>query len=73
MGFKYRDDVDILQMLKDAGYSTYRVQKEGILGSGTITKIRRKQMVSLTQIDTLCNLLKCRPNDIIEYIPEYTS
>ena len=73
MGFKYRDDVDILKMLKDTGYSTYRLQKEGILGSGTITKIRRKQMISLAHIDTLCNLLKCRPDDIIEYIPDYMS
>ena len=73
MGFRYRADKDILKLLKDVGYSSYRLQKDGYLGAGTLTKIRRKQMISLNNIGTICRLLDCYPNDIIEYIKDESS
>lgn len=61
---------DILQMLKEKGYSTYRLRKEKILGEATIQKIRNNEMISWDNISTLCELLDCQPGDIMKYEKE---
>ncbi len=65
---KYK--IDILTALKNAGYTTYRLNKENIFGSGTIQKFRTGKIVSTENLDKLCKLLKCQPADILEYIEE---
>ena len=66
MAIKYR--IDVLQSLKDAGYSTYRIRKEKLLGEATLQKLRKGEMVSWENINTLCELLGCQPGDIVEYV-----
>ena len=65
---KYK--VDILEALNAAGYSSYRLSKEKILGNGTIQKLRERKPLSWESINTICSLLKCQPSDIIEYVDE---
>ena len=65
----FRVKVDIMDLLKDAGYSSYRIAKESIFGSATVTKFRRKGLPSWNELDKLCNLIQCEPWEIIEYIP----
>lgn len=67
MVFRYA--FNVLEALKEAGYSTYRIRKEKILAEGTLTKLRSGIMVSLDQIGVICDLLKCSPWDLIECIP----
>jgi len=61
---------NILIKLKAAGYSTYRIRKEKLLGEATVQKIRRGEMVSWENISIICKLLNCQPGDILEYIPD---
>ncbi len=61
------DKKDILSALKDAGYSTYRIRKEKLMGEATLQKLRNSESVSWDNIDTLCRLLNCQPGDILEY------
>lgn len=61
---------DVLQKLKDSGYSTYRLRKEKILGEARIQKLRNNELVSLDNINTICNLLNCQPGDILIHIPD---
>ena len=68
MPIKYKTDV--LQLLKNGGYSTYRLRKEKILGEATIQKIRNGELVSWENISTICRLLQCQPGDIVEYKEE---
>ncbi len=65
---KYK--IDVLTALKDAGYTTYRLSKENIFGSGTIQKFRNGEIVSADNLDKLCKLLNCQPADILEYVEE---
>ena len=37
---------DILAALKDAGYSTYRLRKEKLLGESTSQQLRNNELVS---------------------------
>ena len=62
--------MDILAELKAAGYSTYRLRKDKLLGEATIQKIRRAEPVSWENIATICALLHCQPGDIMEYVPD---
>lgn len=62
--------VDVLEMLKDAGYTTYRIKKEKLLAESTVQKLRNDEMVSIDNISRLCQVLQCQPGDIIEFVPE---
>lgn len=60
---------DILQKLKDKGYNTTRIRKEGILSESVLTYIRQDKYISLQNLERLCELLECQPADLIEYVP----
>ena len=62
--------IDVLARLKAAGYSTYRIRKDKILGEATVQLLREGKPVSWENIATLCRLLGCQPGDIMEYVPE---
>lgn len=66
MAVKYK--IDVLAALKEAGYSTYRMRKEKILGESVIQQLRKSELVSWTNMGTICALLKCQPGDIVEYV-----
>ena len=62
--------IDVLSLLKDAGYSSYRLRKENILAPSTIQKFRERRMISAETLDWLCDVLKLQPGDILEYVKE---
>lgn len=66
MPLRYK--IDVLEQLKKAGYSTYRLSKESILSGSTITKLKKQQTISWSNLETLCRLLHCQPGDILEYV-----
>ncbi len=66
---KYK--IDIISALKNAGYSTYKLRKDKILGESTLQKYRKNECVeSFENLNILCKLLDCQPSEIIEYIPD---
>lgn len=62
--------MDVLASLKNAGYSSYRIRKEKLIGEATLQKIRNGELVSWENISTICYLLKCQPGDIVKYVDE---
>ncbi len=54
MSIRYK--IDILNNLKLLGYTTY--------------KLRKGQLISWENINTICRLLNCQPGDILEYVEE---
>lgn len=65
MSIRYK--IDVLEALKAAGFSSYTLRKEKLLGEATIQRLRKGEPVSWENIDTLCRLLNCQPGDILEY------
>lgn len=61
---------DVLGKLKQAGYSTYRIEKEKLIRSGTITRIRNGESISMNTLGILCKLIDCQPNELIEYVKD---
>lgn len=68
--FMLRYKIDILESLKEKGYTTYKLRKEKIIGEAQIQKIRNGELASKETLNTICKLLNCQPGDIMEYIPE---
>lgn len=58
---------NILQKLKDAGYNTNRIRKEGLLSEGTLQRLRDGRPITTETIDTICNLTGCKVEEIIEH------
>lgn len=67
MSIEYK--INVIPALKSAGYSTYRLRKEKLLGEATIQKFRNNELVSWDNIATVCDLLNCQLGDILEYVP----
>lgn len=62
--------IDVLAELKQAGYSSYRIRKEKIMGEATLQKFRVGELVSWENMTLLCKLLNCQPGDILKYTTE---
>ena len=63
--------MDVLQELKNAGYSTYRIRAEKILSEGTMQRLRTgSTAITVESLGILCNILRCQPGDILEWAAE---
>lgn len=61
--------MDILEALKEAGYSAYRLRKEKIFGERVVQQLRQGELVSWATIEKVCTLLDCQPGDLLEHVP----
>ena len=68
MPIKYK--IDVLETLREKGYSSYRLRKEKTFGERTIQNLRAGDPVSFDVLGKLCALLSCDVGDIVEYSPE---
>ena len=63
--------INVLQALKDKGYSTYRIKNEKLLSQSTLQqKLREGKPVSWENIEAFCRLLEIQPGDLLEYKPD---
>ena len=53
--------------LEKRGKTGYNLQRDKIVGSGTLTRMKNGQSISTDTINDLCNYLNCKPSDIISY------
>lgn len=66
MAFRYK--VNVMDKLKEKGYSSTRLRREKLLGESYMSQLRRGDMISWAALDTVCTLLDCQPGDLIEHI-----
>lgn len=64
---KYK--IDVLDALKEKGYTTTIIRKKKILAESTLTRLREgRTSISCDSIGVICSMLRCQPSDIIENI-----
>ena len=63
MSFRYK--INVMDKLKEKGYSSTRLRKEKLLGESYMSQLRRGDMVSWAALDTICTLLECQLGDLI--------
>ena len=65
-----RYKIDVNAALKNAGYTTYRIRKDGLINQTALQKIRDGKMISWEQLNSICRLLNCQPGDLVEYVED---
>ncbi len=60
--------IDVIQALKEKGYTSYKIRNEKLIGERQIQQIRKGEVVSNACLAKLCDMLQCQPGDLIEYV-----
>lgn len=68
MAIRYK--VDVLEKLKEKGFSSYKIRKDGIINQTAVQKLREKKLIAWEQFNIVCRLLDYQPGELIEYVPE---
>lgn len=61
---------DVLEALKEAGYTTSRLRKEKLLNESAIQYIREGKPIGPVPLNQLCKLLDMQPGNILKYIED---
>ena len=62
--------MDILSALKEAGYTSYKLRQEKLLGERAIQKLRNGELPSWNELNTICRLLDKQVGNLVEYVPD---
>ena len=66
-----RYKVNILEKLKEAGYSSYRLRQEKVLSEGTLQKMRSGNIaITMESLGVVCDILRCQPGDLVEWVED---
>ncbi len=57
-------------LMKEKGVSTYTLREECGIDSKTVRRLRANENIETKTINKLCAALKCKIEDIMEYVPE---
>ena len=63
MTFEYDN---IIERLKNNGYSTFIIRKEKIFSESVLTSFRNNKSVSIKNLVKVCELTNCKLDDIIK-------
>lgn len=56
--------------LKKKGISQYKLIKEYGIDNAQLQRLRKNEIVKTMILNTLCKILDCRIEDIVEYVPD---
>ena len=62
--------VNPTELLKEHGYSSYRIRQEKIFGQQTYRNLRELKPVGFDALDTICKLTRKKPGQLLDYIPD---
>ena len=61
----------LFELLKEKGYTTYKIRQEKLIGQGTLTAIKNGTGgLDAKTIARLCEVLDCQPGDILVYVKD---
>ena len=64
-----RYKINILEELKKAGYSSYRMRQEKVLAESTLQRLRSgNTSINLENLGVVCDILRCQPGDLVEWV-----
>lgn len=59
--------INVLEELKQKGYTTYILRKNKYLSETTIANLRTGKPVTMGALDAICVMLRKSPQDIMEF------
>ena len=58
------------ETMRQRGMTQYKLIKEYGFSTGQLDRIRKGENINMYTLDTLCRILECRVEDVIEYKKE---
>ena len=63
-----RFKLDVLALLKEKGFTSYKLRQGKLIGEATLTKLRAGGLPSWHELDIICGLLGCQPGELLEHV-----
>ncbi len=64
----------LFALLKEKGYTTYKIRQEKLIGQGTLTALKNGTGgLDAKTVARLCSVLECQPGDLMEYVSDNSS
>ena len=60
----------LFTLLTDRNMTVAELQKEAGYNADVSTRLRRDKTISLESVEKICRVLNCKPDDILEFVPE---
>lgn len=58
----------LFNLLKEKGYTTYKIRKDKLIGQATLTAIKNGTGgLDAKTLNRLCDVLDCQPGDLMEF------
>lgn len=58
------------ETMESQGISTYTLIEKYGINSRTINNMKHNKGITVYTLERLCNILNCKPNDILEFISD---
>lgn len=62
----------LFHLMIDNGMTNAELMEKGGFSANIITRLKRKNYVSLESIEKICKVLNCGVDDILEFLPDNT-
>ena len=56
--------------MEEQGIPTYTLIEKYGINPRTINNLKHNKGITVYTLERLCNILNCKPNDILEFIPD---
>lgn len=66
MSIEYK--FNVLDALKEAGWSSYKLIHDNMLPSSTVQRLRENKTISMESLDKICEILQMQPGEIIKHV-----
>lgn len=67
MGVSYKK---LFNLMIEKNITAPQLQKQAGFSGNILTRLRRNSYVSLQSIETICRVLDCKIDDILEFVPD---
>lgn len=67
MGVSYKR---LFHLIIEKDITASQLQKKAGFSGNILTRLRRNRYVSLESIETICRVLNCNVDDILEFVPD---
>lgn len=61
------------ETMRKKGISTYNLIKDYSFSRGTLDSLKHNRNISTATLNDLCNILSCKVEDILQYVPDNTN
>lgn len=65
---KYK--INVLESLKEAGYTPARLRREKLISECQIQGLRHDEMIGMKTLNAICRVLDMQPGNIIKYVED---